>query len=194
MPQDVANGCNTPPAGRQPWARRPCGLRAAWPCCRMLLERCHMKRRPPEPHRLAAAVSSAVAVLPWYRRHQLRPRASMARCLMRTLGVLCVPSGCVRELSARCPEDDPSVARSRARCLSGPGRLTCVAGCMWCAFQVQSWPHASMVSVAVATPRGDPCGGVPGGTRPDLPRLPQIYHRHKCTCFEIFISYDNFLA
>ena len=113
---------------------------------------------------------------------------------MRTLGVLSVPSERVRELSARCPEDDPTVAISRARCLSGSGRVTRALGCMWCAFQVQYWPLTRMVSVAVATPRGDPCGKVPGGERSDLRRPPQIYHQHKRTCFDILISYDNFLA
>ena len=149
-------------------AKRPYGLWAAWPCCRTLPERCQMKRRPPEPHRLAAAVSSAVRVMPPYRRHQLWPRASADRRPMRTLGMLIVLSGRVRELSGRCPEDDPGVARSRGRCLSGSGRLACVAGCMWCAFQEQSQRLARMVSVAVATPRGDSCGGVPGGARSEF--------------------------
>ena len=84
---------------------------------------------------------------------------------MRTLGMLFVLSGRVRELSARCPEDVPGVARSRARCLSGSGQLTRAAGCMWCAFQEQSRRLTRMVSVAVATPRGDPCGGVPRGKK-----------------------------
>ena len=94
---------------------------------------------------------------------------------MRTLGMLFVLSGRVRELSARCPEDVPGVARSRARCLSGSGQLTRAAGCMWCAFQEQSRRLTRMVSVAVATPRGDPCGGVPRGDFGELHGSPQSY-------------------
>ena len=76
---------------------------------------------PPEPPRLDAAVFYGVRVLPWYQRPRLRPRASVARHLMRTLGVLFVLSGRVRELFVRCLAAESSVVRSRARPMSGSG-------------------------------------------------------------------------
>ena len=46
---------------------------------------------------------------------------------------------------------------------------------MWCAPQVQPCPLARMVNVAVATPHGDPCGGVPRGDFGELSSSPQNF-------------------
>jgi hypothetical protein len=50
-----------------------------------------------------------------------------------------------------------------------------------------------MVSAAMATACGDPCGAVPGADFADLPKPPQIYHECKRHSFVIYIHRANFL-
>lgn len=51
-----------------------------------------------------------------------------------------------------------------------------------------------MGSVAVATPRGDPCGEVPGADFDELPRPPQNYHGHNQYISVILMNPSNYLA
>ena len=46
----------------------------------------------------------------------------------------------------------------------------------------------------MATPRGDPCGGVPGGDLGELRSPPQSYHEYKRCRFELYGTLDKYLS
>eukprot|EP00966_Prymnesium_polylepis_P015106 349008-Prymnesium_polylepis.1 len=62
----------------------------------------------------------------------------------------------------RCPKGVLIFGTCQDGSMCGSSLLPRDTDCVWCASQVRLRPHTRMVSVAVAPPRGDPCGKVPG--------------------------------
>ena len=82
---------------------------------------------------------------------------------------------CARAVHLRCLGGALISGRCQDRSMCGSWLLPGDTDCVWCASQVRPRPDTRMVSVVVATPRGDPRGKVPGGARSELRSSPQSF-------------------
>ena len=100
---------------------------------------------------------------------------------------LCAVAPCARAVCEGCLGGVHIFDRRRANGMSGSESLPRDSGCVWCESQLQPWPLKGMVSVAVATSCGDPCGKVSGGDFGDLSSSPENLSGHNRHCFEVYI-------